>query len=287
MQHVFDGLPIFTSFLSIILGLVACFFGSLVGFGGGFISVPILRLSGHLTPQVVAATSLFMVGINVAVASFALRKKKRINLRIGWSIGIGGIAGALLGVFALKYVSSSQFDVLYGVMLLFIAYNMLKPSKPLTIPDTAIESDRSQRTSNYEFALMGVLVGFSSSLFGIGAGTVAIPLLLWRYKLPAYVAMPTASFIATIYIWPGVLAQIHEARVDWALAIPLAIGAVVGAHFGARYSNQLKSAQLTRIFGVICVITFLTLSVRHLPMFQPHATALATTTIQISKAGTK
>ncbi|HTC30540.1 MAG TPA: sulfite exporter TauE/SafE family protein [Candidatus Acidoferrum sp.] len=283
MQHVFDGLSIFASLLSIVLGIVACFFGSLVGFGGGFISVPILRLTGHLTPQVVAATSLFMVGVNVAVASFALRKGKRINLRIGWSIGIGGIGGALLGVVALKYVSSSQFDVLYGVMLLFIAYNMLKPSKPLAIPETAIESDRSQRTSNYEFALMGILVGFSSSLFGIGAGTVAIPLLLWRYKLPAYVAMPTASFIAMVYIWPGVIAQIREARVDWALAIPLAIGAVIGAHFGARYSNRLKSAQLTRIFGVICVITFLTLSARHLPMFQSH-TALATTTIQISKA---
>jgi uncharacterized membrane protein YfcA len=284
MQHVFDGLSIFASLLSIVLGIVACFFGSLVGFGGGFISVPILRLTGHLTPQVVAATSLFMVGVNVAVASFALRKGKRINLRIGWSIGIGGIGGALLGVVALKYVSSSQFDVLYGVMLLFIAYNMLKPSKPLAIPETAIESDRSQRTSNYEFALMGILVGFSSSLFGIGAGTVAIPLLLWRYKLPAYVAMPTASFIAMVYIWPGVIAQIREARVDWALAIPLAIGAVIGAHFGARYSNRLKSAQLTRIFGVICVITFLTLSARHLPMFQPHTAALATTTIQISKA---
>ena len=287
MQHVLDGLPIFASFLSVVLGLVACFFGSLVGFGGGFISVPILRLTGHLTPQVVAATSLFMVGVNVAVASFALRKKKRINLRIGWSIGLGGIAGAMLGVFALKFVSSGQFDILYGAMLLFIAYNMLKPAKPSALPDTALESERSQRTKNLEFALMGVLVGFSSSLFGIGAGTVAIPLLLWRYKLPAYVAMPTASFIATIYIWPGVLAQIHESRVDWALAIPLAIGAVAGAHFGARYSNRLKSPQLTRIFGAICVVTFLTLSMRHLPMFQSHANTLAATTVQVSKAGTK
>ncbi|HTU71616.1 MAG TPA: sulfite exporter TauE/SafE family protein [Candidatus Baltobacteraceae bacterium] len=287
MQHIFDGLPFLASFFSIVLGVVACFFGSLVGFGGGFISVPILRLSGHLTPQVVAATSLFMVGVNVAVASFALRKKKRINLRIGWSIGLGGIVGALAGVVGLKYVSSSQFDVLYGLMLLFIAFNMLKPAPKAEIPDTQIESDRSLRASNIEFALMGMLVGFSSSLFGIGAGTVAIPLLLWRYKLPAYVAMPTASFIATIYIWPGVLAQIHEARVDWALAIPLAIGAVIGAHFGARYSNKLKSPQLKRIFGVICVITFITLSIRHLPMLQPHPTTALAATMQISKAGSK
>src|SRR5580658_4655278 len=273
--------------LAVVLGLIACFFGSLVGFGGGFISVPILRLSGHLAPQVVAATSLFMVGVNVAVASFALRKKNRINLRMGWAIGFGGIAGGLAGVYALRYVNSSQFDILYGLMLLFIAINMLKPAQPSNLADTEIETDRSRAAGKFELGLMGVLVGFSSTLFGIGAGTVAIPLLLWRYKLPAYVAMPTASFIAMIYIWPGVIAQIHEARVDWALAIPLAIGAVVGAHFGARYSNKLKSPQLTRIFGVICVITFITLSIRHLPMFQPHVNTLATTTIQISKATTK
>jgi uncharacterized membrane protein YfcA len=271
--------------LAVILGVVACFFGSLVGFGGGFISVPALRLVGHLTPQVVAATSLFMVGINVAVASFALRKQKRINLRIGWAVGAGGIVGGLGGVYLLRFVSAGQFDALYGLLLIFIAINMLKPAKPTDLPDTAMESDRSRATSQLEFAVMGVLVGLSSTLFGIGAGTVAIPLLLWRYKLPAFVAMPTASFIALIYIWPGVLAQISQARVDWALAIPLSIGAVVGAHYGARYSARLRSPQLKRIFGVICVITFMTLSARHLPIFQHATPVVATTTMQLSKAG--
>jgi len=268
--------------LAVVLGLVACFFGSLVGFGGGFISVPILRLTGHLTPQVVAATSLFMVGVNVAVASFALRKKNRINLRMGWAIGFGGIAGGLAGVYALRYVSSGQFDVLYGLMLLFIAINMLKPAQPSNLADTEIETDRSRKAGKLE--LMGLLVGFSSTLFGIGAGTVAIPLLLWRYKLPAYVAMPTASFIALIYIWPGVIAQIGEQRVDWALAIPLSLGAVVGAHYGARYSSRLKSLQLKRVFGAVCVVAFVTLSMRHLPIFQ-HPAAIAAASIPFSKVG--
>jgi uncharacterized membrane protein YfcA len=273
--------------LAVVLGLVACFFGSLVGFGGGFISVPILRLSGHLAPQVVAATSLFMVGVNVAVASFALRKKNRINLRMGWAIGVGGIAGGLAGVYMLRFVSSGQFDVLYGLMLLFIAINMLKPAKPSTLSDNEIETDRSRAAGKLELGLMGVLVGFSSTLFGIGAGTVAIPLLLWRYKLPAYVAMPTASFIALIYIWPGVIAQIGAQRVDWALAIPLSIGAVVGAHYGARYSSRLKSLQLKRIFGAVCVVAFVALSMRHLPMFQrPVAVAaVAAATIPLVKVG--
>jgi hypothetical protein len=270
--------------LAVVLGLVACFFGSLVGFGGGFISVPILRLTGHLTPQVVAATSLFMVGVNVAVASFALRKKNRINLRMGWAIGFGGIAGGLAGVYALRYVSSGQFDVLYGLMLLFIAINMLKPAQPSNLADTEIETDRSRKAGKLELGLMGLLVGFSSTLFGIGAGTVAIPLLLWRYKLPAYVAMPTASFIALIYIWPGVIAQIGEQRVDWALAIPLSLGAVVGAHYGARYSSRLKSLQLKRVFGAVCVVAFVTLSMRHLPIFQ-HPAAIAAASIPFSKVG--
>jgi uncharacterized protein len=271
--------------LTALLGFVACFFGSLVGFGGGFISVPALRLVGHLSPQEVAATSLFMVGVNVAVASFALRKKKRINARMGRPLGLGGIVGGLIGVFALRFVSGAQFDVLYGLMLIFIAFNMLKPSRGAQLADTEIESPRSLEAGNLELGIAGALVGFFSSLFGLGAGTVAIPLLMWRYKLPAYVAMPTASFIALIYVWPNVLAQIAEHRVNWALAIPLSLGAVVGAHFGARYSNRLSSPQLTRVFGVICVCAFLSLTLRHLPDLLQHSKAVAATTIQVSKVG--
>jgi uncharacterized protein len=270
--------------LTIILGFIACFFGSLVGFGGGFISVPALRLFGHVSPQVVAATSLFMVGVNVAVASFALRKKKRINVRMGRALGLGGVAGGVGGVFMLRFVNGSQFDVLYGLMLIFIAINMLKPARGEQLPDTEIESPRSREAGNLELGIAGAIVGFFSTLFGLGAGTVAIPMLMWRYKLPAYIAMPTASFIATIYVWPSVFLQIAAQRVDWALAIPLALGAVVGAHVGAKYSNRLSSPQLKRVFGVICVCAFLSLTLRHLPDLLQHSSAVAAT-MHLSEAG--
>jgi len=249
-----------------ILGVVSCFFGSLVGFGGGFITVPVLRLVMQLPPQTVAATSLFMVGINVAVASVALRKQKRINLRMGWGLGVGGIVGSLLGVFMLRYINASAFDLLYGLMLLFIAYMMLKPSKSMGLPETDLESERSKRAGKIELGIMGIAVGFVSTLFGIGAGTIAIPLLMWRYKLPAYIAMPTSSFIALVYIWPGIVAQISQHRVDWMLAIPLSIGAVLGAQLGAQYSAKLRSVQLQRIFGAIAICAFIGLTIRHIPI---------------------
>ncbi len=272
--------------LTVLLGLVASFFGALVGFGGGFITVPVLRLVGHLTPQTVAGTSLFMVGVNVAVASFALRKKKRINVRVGRALGLGGIAGGLVGVFALRFVSGGQFDVLYGLMLIFIAFNMLRPARGEQLDETELESPRSREAGNLELGIAGALVGFFSSLFGLGAGTVAVPLLMWRYKLPAYIAMPTASFVALIYVWPNVFAQIAAQRVNWALAIPLSLGAVIGAHYGARYSNKLSSPQLKRVFGVICVCAFLSLTLRHLPDLLQHSKAVAVTnTVQISKVG--
>jgi uncharacterized protein len=272
--------------LTILLGIVAGFFGSLVGFGGGFITVPALRLFGHVSPQVVAATSLFVVGVNVAVASLALWKKKRINVRIGRAVGLGGIGGGLVGVFALRYVSGGQFDLLYGLMLVFIAFNMLRPAHGEQLADTEIESPRSTEAGNLELGIAGALVGFCSTLFGLGAGTVAVPLLMWRYKLPAYIAMPTASFIALIYVWPNVFAQIAEQRVSWTLAIPLSLGAIVGSHYGARYSNRLKSAQLKRVFGVICICAFLSLTLRHLPDLLQHSKAEAAT-IHVVKAGLK
>jgi hypothetical protein len=262
-----------------LLGIVSCFFGSLVGFGGGFITVPALRLTGLYSPQTVAATSLFMVGVNVGVASFALRKQKRINTRMGWAIGLGGIAGSFGGVYALHFVNPTLFDALYGLMLVFIAYNMLKPVQAGDHPDNTLETPHSEAAGRVELGLIGIAVGFVSTLFGIGAGTIAIPLLMWRYKLPAYIAMPTASFIALIYIWPGVLAQISQHRVDWSLGIPLSIGAVIGANLGAKYSQRLKSLQLKRIFGAVCIFAVVALTARHLPVFQSH-TAAATILIK-------
>ena len=255
------------TFAVAVLGMVSCFFGSLVGFGGGFITVPVLRLVGQIPPQTVAATSLFMVGVNVAVASVALRKQKRINLRMGWALGAGGVLGSFLGVYMLRYINASAFDLLYGLMLLFIAYMMLKPVKPSTLPETELESERSKLAGKFELGTMGISVGFVSTIFGIGAGTIAIPLLMWRYKLPAYIAMPTSSFIALVYIWPGIIAQIGAHRVDWALAIPLSIGAVIGAQIGAVYSARLKSIHLQRVFGAVAICAFVGLTIRHIPTF--------------------
>jgi uncharacterized membrane protein YfcA len=161
---------------------------------------------------------------------------------------------------------------------------MLKPARGAQLPDTQIESPRSLEAGNLELGIAGAIVGFFSTLFGLGAGTVAIPMLMWRYKLPAYVAMPTASFVAVIYVWPNVFAQIAEQRVNWALAIPLSVGAVIGAHIGARYSNRLSSPKLKRVFGVICVCAFLSLTLRHLPDLFQHSNAVAAT-IHVSKGG--
>lgn len=247
-----------------LLGVIACFFGSLVGFGGGFITVPVLRFVGGLPPATVAATSLFMVGVNVAVASRTLFKQKRVNTRMGWALGAGGVAGSFAGVVALRFVNPLLFDLLYGGMLLFIAYMMFRPSAPAG-PETDLESERSRKAGRLELAAMGVAVGFVSTLFGIGAGTISIPLLMWRYKLPAYIAMPTSTFIALVYIWPGIIAQGFAHRIDWRLAIPLSIGAVLGAQLGAVYSARLRSVQLQRVFGAVAVCAFIGLAARHVP----------------------
>ena len=247
-----------------ILGAVSCFFGSLVGFGGGFIAVPVLRFVGQLSPSTVAATSLFMVGVNVTVASVALFRQKRVNARIGWALGVGGIVGSLAGVFALRYVNATVFDVLYGLMLLFIAYMMLKPASSVSMEGEGLESERSARAGRSELAAMGVAVGFVSTLFGIGAGTISIPLLMWRYRIPAYIAMPTSSFVALVYIWPGIIAQGVAGRIDWTLAIPLSIGAIIGAQLGAQYSAKLRSVQLQRVFGAVAICAFVGLTARHL-----------------------
>ena len=250
--------------LALALGFVACFFGGMVGIGGGWATLPVLRIFGGYSPAVVSATSLMMVAVNAGMAAYALRNKKRINTRLGWAMGGGGAAGSVLGALLSSRVPSGWFDVMYGLLLLFLAWSLLRPKKNGDESED-IETHESLRASRLELAAVGLGTGIVSSLFGVGGGILIVPLLLWRYKIPTHIAMATSSFVIAIYILPGVIAQMAGGSVNWALAIPLMIGGGGGAFFGARASTKIKADVLKRTFAVICIVAFLGLTLRHIP----------------------
>ena len=100
---------------------IASVFGSMVGLGGGFILVPILRIFLGFSPAAVAGTSLVLIVANSASGAFTYFLHKRIHLKIGLLIALGGLPSTILGAILSVRIPAKLFDVLLAVILIGIA----------------------------------------------------------------------------------------------------------------------------------------------------------------------
>lgn len=111
----------------------------------------------------------------------------------------------------------------------------------------------------------GLLVGILSGLAGIGGGVLIVPLLYFFYAHPGWTGMPvpagieaavahaTSLFIILPTAARGVVTYHHAHRVAWRTAVPIGIGAVVGAVAGARLALGLPGELLKVAFGILLV----------------------------------
>ncbi len=88
---------------------VASVFGSMVGLGGGFVLVPVLRIFLGFSPAAVAGTSLVLIVANSASGAFTYFLHKRIHLKIGLLIALGGLPSTILGAILSLHISATSF----------------------------------------------------------------------------------------------------------------------------------------------------------------------------------
>jgi uncharacterized membrane protein YfcA len=97
-----------------------------------------------------------------------------------------------------------------------------------------VDVRRPERTAGYFVACIGIglAAGLLSGLFGVGGGTVIVPLLVLVLKFDQRFAAGTslAAIVPTATV--GVISYALTGSVAWLVALILAAGAIVGAQFG-------------------------------------------------------
>lgn len=235
----------------------------MVGLGGGFIVVPVLRLFFGVPPAIAAGTSLALVLANSASGATTYLLQRRVHVRTGWYIALGALPGSVLGAIAVKHASPKLFDLLFAILLITVAVDIvLNRSKRASGRQTAVEVP-ALRGMKWPIALgTGFAIGFISSLFGVGGGVILVPSLLYFSDLPAHAISATSHFGIVLTSPIGVIAHIFQHDIRWADAIPLAAGGLLGGPLGARLSLKLRSDLLLRIVAVALVIAALALVFR-------------------------
>ncbi|MGO1318866.1 MAG: sulfite exporter TauE/SafE family protein [Galactobacter sp.] len=105
------------------------------------------------------------------------------------------------------------------------------------------------------FVIIGAIAGFLSGLFGVGGGTVIVPLLTLMLGFAARPAAGASSAAIIVTAAVGVVTYALHGDVDWGAALVIAAGAIVGAQIGVRLLFILHEATLRWIFvGFLVVV---------------------------------
>jgi uncharacterized membrane protein YfcA len=100
-------------------------------------------------------------------------------------------------------------------------------------------------------ALLGVLTGVLSGLFGVGGGLLFVPTLTLVLGLTQLHAEATSLLAILPTAAAGALRQRAYGNVRWQAALVLGLAAVAGVEAGVQIAESLPQHVLRRLFAVL------------------------------------
>ncbi len=105
------------------------------------------------------------------------------------------------------------------------------------------------------YIILGLVAGIFSGMFGIGGGTILIPVLVYLFGLTQHQAQGTTLAILVPPI--GLLAALryyYSGNVKLNIAAFICLGFIVGGLLGAHVIQGVSDLTLKRLFGVYLAV---------------------------------
>jgi uncharacterized protein len=247
-------------------GCVTGFLAGLFGVGGGLLMVPLLLIFYHslgvsslVATHLAFGTSLLTIIFGSCSSAYEHHKNNHVVWRAVAVMGVASVVGALAGSVVASDLPGKSLQVIFGVVALAAAWRMFaQQRKP--------KGEQKPDLRVHVLSFTGLFTGVVSSLAGVGGGVFSIPIMysLLRFPLKKAVGTSSATIVITAsaatlgYIlrgWGNVLLPGYTlGYVDYLHAIPMIIGTVVLARFGANVANRTDTARLKSFFGVFLVV---------------------------------
>lgn len=255
-----------SDFLLFFIGVFVGTLGTLIGAGGGFILVPaLLILNPNSNPSSITSLSLAIVFINALSGSISYSKLKRIDYKTAIYFALATIPGSILGVTSISYISRNIFNKMFGlIMILLSVYLFIKKETSKNsinkigkniITREIIDSNGNIYTYSFNMkkgVIFSSIVGFFSSLLGIGGGILLVPFMINALSFPLQIATATSQFILMIMSFSGTITNILSNKIEYQLDlfIYLSLGVIFGAQLGAFLSQKLKNKIIIRLLSI-------------------------------------
>ena len=235
----------------VLMGYFIAAFGTLVGAGGGIFFVPIFLYFFGWEPTLVIGTSLTIVLFNAMSGSYAYIKQKKVLYRAAIAFSIATIPGAIVGAYWSNYFNGMTFRLCFGLLLLFISLVTGFKNWKKTSKDKGPEPDKDSFTFNMPGGIaVSFVIGFLSSIFGIGGGVIHVPAMVYLLGFPAHTATATSHFVLGISSLVGVFSHFLQGHILFTPALFAGIGAIFGAQLGAKISKRVKARAILMLLSL-------------------------------------
>ena len=246
----------------ILIGICAGFASGLLGVGGGFLIVPLqyfllkyIGVEPDLAILISFGTSLAIIIPTSMSGAYRHTRTMDNILKPGIRLGIFGIIGGAIGGFVASGLSSRVLEIIFGCLLLFIAVknfiDINKEREEAKIPFNLLTT-----------AVIGLLVGFSSGLLGVGGGIFLIAILTALLGFSLIEAIGTSSVFICLTAVGGFLSYVVS---GWGVStFPYSIGYVSIINFlliacfsvplaslGAKVAHKIPQKKLKMVFSIL------------------------------------
>ena len=246
-----------TGLLAVLSGSLVGAILALIGGGGSILAVPLLvYVVGVASPHVAIGTAAISVGLNAALGLSVHAKRGTVLWRCGLIFAASGIAGSALGAALGKSVDGRRLLALFGLLMVGVGLNMLRP---VIKPPASTEAMASfgMRAQTSRLLVVGFAVGLAAGFFGIGGGFLIVPGLMLAAGMPISNAIGTSLIGVTAFGLTTAASYAASGLIDWTLAALVVVGGWLGSQIGARINASLGKdlKTLTRLFaGVIIAV---------------------------------
>lgn len=103
-------------------------------------------------------------------------------------------------------------------------------------------------------AMIGLVGGVTSGLFGVGGGIVMVPAMVFFLHTNVKTAVGTSLVVIIPTALAGAFKHHHLGNIDWRIALTIVPLAVAGGFLGAALTQPLPAETLKRMFGGLMIL---------------------------------
>ena len=254
---------LFILLLMAVTALFAGFFAGFFGIGGGIITVPCLfyifgsvGIDKSYIMHLAVGTSFAIIVPTAIMSVFTHYKHKAVDFNVLKTYGIFVVIGVIFGSFFAASMNTKSLILFFSLVMYLLALNLIFLKDKTNI---------KLKFNLFQITSLGFIVGFVSSLMGIGGAIMNVPILKFvGYSInKAIGSAASIGFLISVFGCLGFLTSGLLIKTD----IPLSTGfinipaflifipiTIIMAKIGATTVHKIKKEIIAKLFGFFLII---------------------------------